>query len=160
MFANGVDAKRHVSPSIDLVPMENQLASFCPGCGEREIDILAIGHYLCIKCKVQFQIITSGPVISVGDLELHREARKVRVRSQDVPMTALEFKMMEFLMLHKGVVYDRNAIIKAVWANNTHIDGHNVDVIVRRIRMKIESDHKSPRFILTTKGLGYSFADN
>ena len=92
-----------------------------------------------------------------GMLEDH--ARKVRVLNQNVPITALEFKVLEFLILHKGIVHDRETIIKALWTNNINIDRHNIDVIVRRIRMKIEPDHTSPRYILTTKGLGYSFTD-
>jgi len=147
------------SPSIDLTPVDKQSVSFCPCCGGPELESLANCDYLCAKCKVQFHIITSEQIISVEALELHREARKVRVLNQNVPITALEFKVLEFLMLHKGIVYDRETIIKAVWANNTNIGSHNVDVIVRRIRMKIEPDHRSPRYILTTKGLGYSFTD-
>ena len=62
-------------------------------------------------------------------------------------------------MLHRGIVYDRDTIIKAVWEDNTNVDSHNVDVTVRRIRMKIEPDIRSPRYILTTKRVGYSFTD-
>src|SRR6202034_662574 len=90
---------------------------FCPSCGERKLESLAGGDYVCTKCKVQFYVVKS-PVLSVGRLKLRREARGVRVGDQDVPMTVLEFKLLEFLMLHPGIVYDRDKIIDAVWENN------------------------------------------
>jgi DNA-binding response OmpR family regulator len=62
-------------------------------------------------------------------------------------------------LLHPGIVYDRETIIRAVWTNNTNIDPHAVDVIVRRIRVKVEPDHAHPRSIMTTRGTGYSFTD-
>ena len=71
-------------------------------------------------------------------------------------MTKTEFNILEFFMLHRGVVYDRDSIIRAVWADNTNIGRHNVDVTVRRIRVKIEPDQRNPQYILTTKGMGYS----
>lgn len=82
----------------------------------------------------------------------------MRICDQDIRMTVSEFKVLEFLMLHRGVVYDRDTIVKAVWKNNVNIDGHSVDVLVRRIRMKIEPDQRNPRYILTTRGIGYCFA--
>lgn len=139
--------------------MEAQPVSFCPSCGEREIELLAGGDYLCVKCQVQFYIVKSKPVLSAGHLELHREARRVLVDEREVPMTKTEFRILEFLMLHRGVVFDRGTIIKAVWENNTNVDSHNVDVTVRRIRMKIEPDIQNPQYILTTKRVGYSFTD-
>jgi two-component system alkaline phosphatase synthesis response regulator PhoP len=139
--------------------METQPVSFCPSCGEREIELLAGGDYVCTKCKVQFYIVKSTPTLSAGGLELHREARRVLVDKREVLMTQREFKILEFLMLHRGVVLDRDTIIKAVWDSNINIDGHSVDVTVRRIRMKIEPDQRKPQYILTTRGIGYSFTD-
>src|ERR1700722_9724934 len=110
------------SPSVDLTPVDKQSVSFCPCCGEPELESLANCDYLCAKCKVQFRIIASEQIISVQGLEVHREARKVRRLDQNVPITPLEFKVLEFLILHKGIVYYRESIIKAVWTNNTNID--------------------------------------
>ena len=138
--------------------METQPVSFRLG-GEREIELLVGGDYLCKKCKVRFYIVKSKPVLSAGQLELHREASRVLVNKREVLMTKTEFKVLEFLMLHRGVVYDRDTIIKAVWEDNTNIGIHNVDVTVRRIRVKIEPDQQNPKYILTTKGMGYSFTD-
>ena len=122
------DTKPMAPPSIQ---METQSVSFCPSCGEREIELLAGGDYLCARCKVKFYIVKSKPVVSAGHLELHPEAHRVFLYDREVPMTKTEFRILEFLMLHRGLVFNRETIIKAVWENNTNVDSHNVDVTVR-----------------------------
>jgi DNA-binding response OmpR family regulator len=134
-------------------------ASYCPCCGSRAIEKLRIIDYVCGACGVQFHIVSDAPILSAGALEIDRATCKVRMRGQEVPATAIEFRLLDFLMSHRGVIYDRYSLVSAVWGHNHNIEDHNVDVRILRLRRKIEPEPSKPLFILTHRGFGYSFND-
>lgn len=140
-------------------PFDRTSASYCPRCGSRAIEQLRNIDYLCGACGVQFHIVSDAPILSAGALEIDRATCKVRMRGQEVPATAIEFRLLDFLMSHRGVIYDRYSLVSAVWGHNHNIADHNVDVRILRLRRKIEPEPSKPLFILTHRGFGYSFND-
>lgn len=98
-----------------------------------------------------------GVVLKTGALELDRRACSVRLNGQEVPMTATEFRLLEFLMSRAGAVFSRTQLLDAVWGYNRAVTERTVDVYILRLRQKLEDDPSNPRFIRSSRGLGYSF---
>jgi hypothetical protein len=128
---------------------------YCPCCGLHAVQQLGKMDYRCGDCGVRFTIVSRAPILSSGTLEIDRAARKVRMRGEEVSVTAIEFRVLEFLMSHSGIICSRDSLVSAVWGHS--ITEHSVNVIILRLRKKIEPDRWKPLFILTHRGLGYSF---
>ena len=67
--------------------------------------------------------------------------------------------LLYVLASNRGIVFSREALMRRVWGNDTHITERSVDTLVKRVRRKIDDDANEPRFILTVWGTGYKFAD-
>lgn len=85
--------------------------------------------------------------------------RQVWVGENRVELTAAEFEVLKFLAAHPGWIYSRQQIMEQLWDGEFYGEVRTVDVHVRNIRRKIETDPKNPRYILTTRGVGYKFAE-
>jgi two-component system, OmpR family, alkaline phosphatase synthesis response regulator PhoP len=85
--------------------------------------------------------------------------RQVSVGENRVDLTAAEFEVLSFLAAHPGWVYSRKQIMEQLWNGAFYGEVRTADVHVRNIRKKIEPDPKSPRYILTVRGMGYKFAE-
>jgi DNA-binding response OmpR family regulator len=95
--------------------------------------------------------------MQVGDLELDAETMQVLVRGREVGVTLLEFRLLAFLAANLGKTFRREQLLNAVW-DARFVTPRTVDVHVRRLREKIESDPEKPRYVLTVRGKGYRFA--
>lgn len=93
-------------------------------------------------------------VIRVADLELDLTAHRVRRAGRAIELTAKEFALLEFLVLHRGEVVDRAAITAHVWDENHDPFTNVLEVLVRRLRRKID-DAFEPKLIHTLRGAGY-----
>lgn len=101
----------------------------------------------------------ASKVIAIHDLELDPARQRVRVRGQDVDLTAQEFRLVHVLASHPGIVFSREALLARVWPDHTHVTPRSVDTLVKRVRRRIEDNAAEPRYILTVWGSGYRFAD-
>jgi two-component system copper resistance phosphate regulon response regulator CusR len=95
-------------------------------------------------------------VISVADLEVDLSTRRVRRTGKEIELTAKEFALLEFFVLHRGQVVDRAAITAHVWDDNHDPFTNVLEVLVRRLRRKID-DAFEPKLIQTLRGAGYRF---
>jgi DNA-binding response OmpR family regulator len=95
-------------------------------------------------------------VLRAGSLEMDLRSHEVRASGRDVSLTALEFELLAFLMLHPHQAFRREQILERVWGY-TFGDTSTVTVHVRRIREKVEPDPSKPRYIRTVWGIGYKF---
>jgi DNA-binding response OmpR family regulator len=95
-------------------------------------------------------------VLSAGDLTIDVSAREARVGERPVTLTAREFELLVFLVLHPNQVFRREELLEHVWGY-TFGDTSTVTVHVRRLREKIEPDPASPTRIQTVWGVGYKF---
>lgn len=96
-------------------------------------------------------------VLVIDGLEIDSEAMQLRVKGQPVVMTTTEFRLLEYLARHPGRMFSRDHLLDAVWGDSRFVTPRSVDVYVRRIREKIESDPEAPRFLKTMRGAGYRF---
>lgn len=97
-------------------------------------------------------------VVTVANLEVDLSSRRVTRCGQSIELTAKEFALLEFFVLHRGEVVDRAAITAHVWDDNHDPFTNVLEVLVRRLRRKID-DAFEPKLIHTLRGAGYRFAD-
>lgn len=99
-----------------------------------------------------------GPaVINAGDLKIDTGAMMVTARGRGVPMTATEFRLLEYFARHPSRVFTRDQILDAVWRETQYVTPRSVDVYVRKLREKIERDPEQPLYLRTVRGAGYRF---
>jgi DNA-binding response OmpR family regulator len=96
---------------------------------------------------------------TVHGLEIDPARRAVRVRGQDVELTAQEFRLLLVFATHPGIVFSREALLSRVWADHTYVTDRSVDSLVKRLRRRIEVNSAEPELILTVWGSGYKLAD-
>jgi len=86
--------------------------------------------------------------------------RRVEVDRDGVPveLSSLEFKLLQYLIEHRGTVISRDTLLDEVWGYDAMPSTRTVDVHVAWLRQKIEINPRRPQFILTVHGLGYKFA--
>ncbi len=95
-------------------------------------------------------------VVTVGDLRVDLRARQAFRRGRMIRMTAREFALLEFLLLHAGEVVSRGAIAEHVWDAPFESMSNVIDVMIQRVRRRIDHPHK-PSLITTRRGEGYMF---
>lgn len=98
----------------------------------------------------------SGPANPVfGDIEVIPAAGTVRVAGDEVSLTKTEFKLLCEFAANPGRLLTRETLLERVWGYGYFGDGRLVDVHVRRLRTKVETDPTHPRHLVTVRGLGY-----
>lgn len=97
--------------------------------------------------------------IKTNGLEMEISSRRVFVRGKEVNLTAKEFDMLELFASNPGKVYSREVLLDTIWGYDYPGDARTVDVHVRRLREKIETNPSQPEFIHTKWGVGYYFKD-
>ena len=98
-------------------------------------------------------------VIIKGDLKLDLESRRVFIDSKEINLTAKEFDLLELLITNPNKVYGREKLLSIVWGYEYPGDVRTVDVHVRRLREKIETNPSEPKYVYTKWGLGYYFKE-
>ena len=94
--------------------------------------------------------------VRVADLDVDLETRQVQRGRRPITLTAKEFALLEFFTRHEGKVVDRAAIAAHVWDDNHDPFTNVLEVLVRRLRRKIDDDFE-PKLIHTIRGAGYRF---
>ncbi len=97
------------------------------------------------------QRLTSGP------LSLDRQARRVTLNGQELPLTAKAFSVLEYMMLHSDEVLTRERLLDAVWGWDYPAATRAVDTRIAELRRALNDDAETPRFIETLIGQGYRF---
>ena len=96
------------------------------------------------------------PREQVGPIRLDTEAHRVFVDSQEVDLTALEFRLLETFMARVGRVQTREQLLRDVWQMTGELQTRTVDTHVKRLREKLGSGRD---LIETVRGLGYRMSD-
>lgn len=97
--------------------------------------------------------------LSLGNLRIDRDKRKVTLEGERVDLTPKEFDLLVLLAENPGRSYDRDQLLSTVWGYEFNGYEHTVNSHINRLRSKIEPDVSSPQYILTTWGVGYRFND-
>jgi DNA-binding response OmpR family regulator len=92
--------------------------------------------------------------LTCGKMELDPSTSRVKVRGDWVSLTALELKLLTFLMQHSSRAFSRETLLDRVWGFSMG-DTSTVSVHIRRLRLKLEADPARPVIIRTVWGVGY-----
>ncbi len=90
-------------------------------------------------------------------LTLSLVSRRAFLGEKELPLTPREFSLLAELMRHQGAVLTRDLLLNRIWGYDFYGDTRTVDVHVRWLREKIETDPSNPVRIVTMRGIGYRF---
>jgi DNA-binding response OmpR family regulator len=94
-------------------------------------------------------------VVRAGDIEIDVPRRRATVGTVEIALKPKEFDLLLYFARHPGIVLHRDALIREVWGYEYPVDTRTVDVHVRWLRQKIETDPSLPLRIETVRGHGY-----
>jgi len=95
--------------------------------------------------------------IRVGDVSIDPERHVVTIRDEVAKLPLKEFELLYVLMANAGKVMTRENLIDRVWGSDYFGDTKTLDVHIKRLRSKVESDPANPVNIVTIRGLGYKY---
>lgn len=93
--------------------------------------------------------------VQVGDLVIDKRRHEVVRQGTRVDLTPLEFQILELLASEPGRAWSRNNLLDRVWSTEYEGYQRNIDPHINRLRKKLETDPKHPRYVLTVRGVGY-----
>ena len=108
--------------------------------------------------RARTPIAPSVGTYAFGDVQVDFRSGEVRLAGRPLELSALEFKLLTYLVEHRGEVLSRDRLLRDVWGYDEAPYSRTVDVHVASLRQKLEPDPPKPRFILTLHGRGYKFA--
>jgi two-component system OmpR family response regulator len=93
--------------------------------------------------------------LKIGDLEIDISRHQASCRGLSLDLTPKEYELLAFLARNRGFVFSREQLLEKVWGYDYAGNTRTVDVHIRWLRQKIETDPAHPRVILTVRGTGY-----
>lgn len=96
------------------------------------------------------------PALEFGPLRLDTTAKRLSVHGADVELTAYEYKVLEYLMLHPGKVVSKTELTEHLYEQDHDRDSNVLEVFIRRLRQKLDP-HETLKPIETIRGQGYRF---
>ncbi len=96
-------------------------------------------------------------IIEKGDLKLDCDSHRLFIMGKEINLTGKEFEILELLVKNENKVYSREKLLETVWGKDYPGDVRTVDVHVRRLREKVETNPSEPKYIHTKWGVGYYY---
>jgi phosphate regulon transcriptional regulator PhoB len=96
-------------------------------------------------------------VVETRGLMIDPSSYRVTHDSKPVALSTLEFRLLYYLATRPNRVFTRDQLLDAVWGTERFVTPRSVDVYIRRLREKVESDADHPAFLKTVRGAGYMF---
>jgi DNA-binding response OmpR family regulator len=98
--------------------------------------------------------------IDVRGLRIDPTKRTVTRNGDSIATTFVEFEILTALARSPGRVFTRDMLLARVWGDSAYRDPRTIDVHIRHLREKIETDPKEPEYLFTVRGVGYRFRDD
>jgi len=102
----------------------------------------------------------SQPALSTGDLKINFSQRRVSLAGAEVPLTPIEYNLLQELALNAGRVLTHRHLLKKIWGPEYGDETHYLHTYIRRIRCKLELSSSAPSYIVTVPGVGYRFQNH
>lgn len=99
----------------------------------------------------------SFEVAEVGDLKLFNDAQEVEINGRRILLTPIEFALLRHLVSHADRPVSKEELLQEVWGYAEGDSPNLVELAVRRLRAKIESDPSNPTRVVTVRGIGYKY---
>jgi DNA-binding response OmpR family regulator len=100
---------------------------------------------------------STDDVWTFGPLRVDPQRRSAYLNDQQVPLTTAEFDLLELLIRSRGRVLSRGNILDQVKGETWDAFDRSIDVLVSRLRQKLDDDPRQPRYVRTVRGSGYAF---
>ena len=100
---------------------------------------------------------TSPESFQFGDVSIDFKRAEVSKNSATIELSAMEFKLLQYLIENRGAVHSRDKLLDEVWGYDAMPSTRTVDVHVAWLRQKLEENPRHPQFIQTVHGFGYKF---
>ncbi len=98
----------------------------------------------------------TGPeVIKIGGIEVDTARHRASLAGTALELSPKEFDLLAYLARNKGLVFSREQLLEKVWGYDFTGDTRTVDVHIRWLRQKIETDASHPKYMVTVRGTGY-----
>jgi DNA-binding response OmpR family regulator len=97
-------------------------------------------------------------VLSAKDLTMDRDRHEVHRAGKAIALTAKEYALLEYLLLHRNKVHTRDELFNGVWGSDFLGDSNLIDVYIRYLRGKVD-DGFDERLIQTVRGVGYTLKE-
>lgn len=95
-------------------------------------------------------------VIQIGDLTVDIQKATVKKGTEELSLSALEYRILLLLCQNRGAVLTRDRLLEEIWdASGEFVNDNTLTVYIKRLREKIETDAAEPRLIKTVRGIGY-----
>jgi two-component system alkaline phosphatase synthesis response regulator PhoP len=121
------------------------------------IELLARVEALLRRPPVNVNGDGRSGAVRFGNVSVDFRRAEVRRRNKPIELSAMEFKLLQFLIQNPGSVHSRDALLDAVWGYDAMPTTRTVDVHIAWLRQKLEENPRHPKFIQTVHGLGYKF---
>ena len=116
-------------------------------------ELVARIHSLLRRTQKDLTV-RSDPIFEVDQQRL-----EVSLNGNVLDLTTKEFELMDLFIKNPGVIFTRDEIIKEIKGIDAHLFSRSIDILISRLRHKIEDDPKEPKLIKTIWGKGYMFVD-
>lgn len=103
---------------------------------------------------------TNDRVLSVGDVTIDIDERRVAIGAKEIRLTPKEFDVFRYLVSNAGKVVTHRALLQTVWGWESTDQTEYLRVFINQLRRKIETDAGHPRYIITEPWVGYRFVPN
>ena len=114
-------------------------------------ELVARIHSLLRRTQKDLAV-RSDPIFEVDQQRL-----EVSLNGNILDLTTKEFELMDLFIKNPGVIFTRDEIIKEIKGIDAHLFSRSIDILISRLRHKIEDDPKEPKLIKTIWGKGYMF---
>ncbi len=91
--------------------------------------------------------------------QIDQQRLEVSLNGNVLDLTTKEFELMDLFIKNPGMIFSRDEIIKEIKGIDAHLFSRSIDILISRLRHKIEDDPKEPKLIKTIWGKGYMFVD-
>jgi len=97
--------------------------------------------------------------VATHELRIDPAKRAVEIRGASITLTFVEFEILLALARAPGRVFTRDMLLTRIWGDSAYRDPRTIDVHIRHLREKLETDAKEPEYLFTVRGVGYRFRD-
>ncbi|OPH53492.1 DNA-binding response regulator [Paenibacillus ferrarius] len=99
-------------------------------------------------------------IIELDHIRINTLEGKVYKHGDEIPVTALEYRLLLIFVNHIGQILSRNQLLEQIWdVAGDFVNDNTLTVYIKRLREKLEDDPKDPTFIKTVRGLGYKVGE-
>lgn len=105
--------------------------------------------------RLNIPLVNKEHEIEVDELLINTQTHEVKLDGRSIKLTPREFAILELLARHRGIVWSIEKIYEAVWQEAYFDSDNTVMVHIRKIREKMETNPRKPKYIKTIWGVGY-----